>query len=265
MLLWKSWRDLRIALFVALGWFALQLGSALLVLVKGAGKLQVMLAGADQSIQFVGLFIGVQTVVITLIAFAIGTVGIGRDIGVGSGSFLLTRPVPRGRFVWTEWFSGFVALAAMLSLAAVTLWIIVRCGAFRILYVNTVNGVTTPHALTLGSLPVRAAAVDALCALLFVALVFGLTYLGTVAFHHSTAGLLFSLSFFVAWLVVTGILRFKFPGMASHIPDLLLRPFGSNLEHMQLIPHLTASILARLAILPLFPLLAHFFLRRTEV
>lgn len=263
MLLRKSWRDIRIAFFVGLGWLALQATGGLWILLRSTAAFPGIIASPDEALSMVGLFIGAQTFVFTLIAFAIGTLGVGRDIGAGSGSFVLTRPVPRGYFVWTEWFSGLIALIVLLLLAVLDLWIIIRCHAFRVFYFTNSGGSSTPHAWTLASLPVRIAAIDALCAFLFVALVFGITHLGTAAFRHSTAGLLFSLSFFAAWLVVTTFLRFKFPWMAPHTPDLLLRPFGP--VHMRLIPHATSSILERLAILPLFPLLAHLFLRRTEV
>jgi hypothetical protein len=264
MLLWKSWRDLRIAFFVGLGWLALEIIGALMVLFWG-GNLSLVYADPDQSVPMIGVFIGVQTFIFTLLAFGMGTFGVGRDIGAGSGSFLLTRPIRRGFFVWTEWLAGLIALTVLLMLAVLDLWVVIRCHAFRLVSVTTSGGTTTSHAFTLTFLPVRVAFLYVLCAFLFLALVFAITHLGTVAFRHSTAGLLFSLGFFVGWLIVTTIFRFKYPGIAAHIPDLFLRPFGSNPEKMHLVPGFASSILVRLAILPLFPLAAHFCLRRTEV
>ncbi len=265
MLLWKCWRDLRIAFYVGLGWLALQAAGAVWFFFRSADRLPIAIATPDQVVQSVWLFVCVQAVFFTLIAFGMGTFGVGRDIGAGSGSFVLTRPVPRGRFVWTEWFSGLIALLALLVLSVLNLWVLIRCHAFRVVYVTTSNGLATPHSWTMALLPLRIAAIDALCAFLFVALVYGITHLGTVAFRHSTAGLLFSLGFFVAWLIVTRTLGHEFPWIAPHIPHLLLHPYGSDFANMRPIPHLASSILERLAILPLFPLLAQLFLRRTEV
>jgi len=267
MLLWKSWRDLRITFFVGLGWLALQLLAAIWVLLRGAHTLSTTIATPDQAVDSVGLFIVVQTVVFALISSALGTHGVGRDIGAGSGSFVLTRPVRRAFYVWSEWGAGLIAIAALLFLSVLDLWIMIRSHAFRIVFGTSTNGAPpTPHAWTLASLPVRVAAMDALCAFLLLALVFALAHLGTVAFHHSTAGLLFCLGFFIGWLIVTGLIRHNVPWLAPHIPDLLLHPFGSiGIGPVRPVPHVFSSILERLAILPLFPLAAQLLLGRTEV
>jgi hypothetical protein len=47
------------------------------------------------------------------------------------------------------------------------------------------------------------------------------------------------------------------------LPDLFLDPSGG--PSLAYRPHLTSSILERLAVLPLFPLIAQFFLRYAEV
>ncbi len=265
MLLWKCWRDLRIAFFIGLGWLALLTAGIIEHALHSRDSLTYNVASPGHAVQIVAFFIAIQTFIFTLLAFGMGTTGIGRDIGGGSGSFLLTRPVSRGFYVWTEWFSGLIALAVLLLLSALGLWLSIRCHAIRIASFTRTGETTTFQGWTLGSLPFGVTAIDILCAFLFVALVFAVTHLGTVAYRHSTAGLIFGLSFFVAWLVVGAILRHEYPGLGARIPDLLLRPFGSHPDDLRPIPHLTASILERLAVLPLFPLLAHFFLRRTEV
>ena len=264
-MLWKCWRDLRITFFVGLGWLALLAVGALWNLLRGAGISHTVVATPDQAFKVVVVYFSIQTFFFTILALSMGTFGVGRDLGNGAGSFLLTRPIPRAYFVWTEWFSGLLALSALLLLSILGLWLAIRCHAFGAVYFTHSGEPPTPHTWTLASLPTGAAAIDVLCAFLFVALVFALTHLGTVVFRHSTAGLLFCLSFLLAWLITTAILHHEAPWLAARIPDLLLRPFGSDLDHMRLIPHAAASILERLAILPLFPLLAHFFLRRAEV
>lgn len=265
MLLWKSWRDLRIAFFCGLGWLALLVAGVVYHALTSPSGSSGILASPDQGFQLISVFAGIQAFVFTLVAFGMGTRGVGHDIGGGSGSFLLTRPVARDSYVWTEWFSGILALAVLVSLAAAWLWFSIHFHAIRVSSYTGSGNVTTSQTWSLPSLPIGIAAVEFLCVLLFVALVFGVTQLGTVAFRHSTAGLLFSLGFFIGWLVVMEILRHNYPSMGPHIPNLLLRPFGPIDGDMRLIPHVTASILERLAILPLFPLAAQFLLRRTEV
>jgi hypothetical protein len=264
MLLWKSWRDLRIAFFVGLGWLALLAVIALRhapiitttrqPVAHGPRLVDIMVAGILLTL----------TVSYAFAALAMGTFGVGRNIGEGSGSFVLTRPVPRRHFVWIEWASGLAALGALLLVSVLVLWAAIHWHAFRIDF--SFNN--PPHVYQRwipSSMPFAPAGISAICDFLFLALVFGITHLGSVAFRHSTAGLLFGGGFLVAWLVVTTILSHEYPWMAPHIPSLILRPSGAEFGTTRLTPSLTASILERLAILPLFPLLAQLFLRRTEV
>jgi len=265
MLLWKSWRDLRIAFFVGLGWLALIAAGVIDHALRSPAGSPGMWASPEQAFRVASVFITMQTFVFTLLALAFGSFGVGRDIGAGSGTFALTRPIPRGFYVWTEWLAGLLALCALDLLSFLGLWLAVHAHALRITFVTSSDHVQTIHNWTVAAIPLGPTILDICCALLFLALIFGITHLGTVAFRHSTAGLLCVLGFLVAWFVGTAILRHEYLWLGPYIPDLLLRPYGSIDADMRLIPHVTASILERLAILPLFPLAAQFLLRRTEV
>ncbi|HTV82116.1 MAG TPA: hypothetical protein VME18_05655 [Acidobacteriaceae bacterium] len=263
MLLWKSWRDLRIAFFIGLGWLALLAILVIQYALRTPADSSTIWATPDKTFGLVVGFVALQTAFLTVIAFAIGTLGIGREIAGGSGSFLLTCPISRGYYVWTEWFSGLAALGALLGFSIVGLWLAIHFHAIRLSSFERSGNTTTWHTWIMASLPFGVTLIHVLCAFLFLALIFGITHLGTVAFRHATAGLLFSIGFFVAWLVVMEILRHNYPGLAP--PDLLLRPYTGGFDHLRLIPGFTSSIAIRLAILPLFPFAAQLFLRRTEV
>jgi hypothetical protein len=192
-----------------------------------------------------------------------GTRGIGRDMGNGAGSFELTRPIRRASIVWTEWAAGIAALALLMTVADLLYWTAVRFHMLKIVFFQP--STSNRWALVIAKLPFGAAAVATLCALLFPVLLFSITHFGTVILRHSTRGLLFSLGVVIAYVWVGWGVYLQLASWASHYPNLLLQPFYQFPENMRLVPHLAASILELLAILPLFLLLAHFFLRRTEV
>jgi hypothetical protein len=264
MLLWKSWRDLRIFVFVGLGWLALL---SVVVVSHGPvveGALQTSQAGSRDLIAgIVGAFIQLQTFAFAFLVWGMGTRGIGGEIGRGAGSFELTRPVRRASFVWAEWLAGITAVMLLMTVDDLLYWTAVRLHVLKIVFFqpSTANRWT----LVVTRLPFGTAAIATLCAFLFLALIFSLTYFGTVALRNSTRGLLFSLGIVIAYLWIGWEIYLHTPSWAPHYPDLLLQPFYQFPENMRLIPHVTSSILERLAILPLFPLLAQLFLRRTEV
>ncbi len=109
------------------------------------------------------------------------------------------------------------------------------------------------------------ATVASLCVFLFLALIFSVTHCGTVSLRNSTRGLIFCLGF----LIVYGILFHEIaqygPAWLPRLPDLFLDPSAEHGTPFVYRPHLTSSILERLAVLPLFPLIAQLFLRRAEV
>lgn len=262
MLLWKSWRDLRPFVFAALIWFALLVSAALYHAPRRHAHPASIQASFSIVVGAIGAFVYLQTAFLAFVALGMGTRGVGRDTGENGGSFALTRPVRRAAYLWTEWSSGLAALGALLFFAAFVLFALpVRLGIAPIIFSR--SGVGGELAATY--IPWGTAALITLCGFLFLALIFCITHFGTVVLRHSTRGLLFCLGSLAAWFIGTAVLAHYYPAVAPHIPSLMLKPFLDFPGDLRLIPHLTASILERLAILPLFPLIAQLFLHRAEV
>lgn len=263
-MLWKSWRDLRLFVWIGLAWLGVV--AALLVYVHLRGGAEAHIATSDHAArvmpEFVAGLMFVQMAFV-LLAWAMGTIGIGRDLGNGAGSWMLTRPAPRGRFVWTEWASGLAILAGLILCAEFLWWLGMRLQIFHFV-IETPNSGATPLILA-PRFPLGLATAASICVFLFLALIFCVTHCGTVSLRHSTRGLIFCLGFLIVYAILAHeIAQYGLAGM-HHLPDLFLNPsMGANDARIPR-SHLTASILERLAVLPLFPLIAHFFLRRAEV
>jgi hypothetical protein len=293
-MLWKCWRDLRVMFFVGLGWLALLaiitlLHSAVIsasshvtepdasVIHGGSSSLQssrntatlrteprsAPLPGPAFTSMVVGILLVMQAIAYGFLACAMGSRGVGHDIAEGCGSFLLTRPIPRGHFIWSEWSSGLSALGMLLLISVLTLWIAVQLHMIRFVFVDL--GSHGRRVWSMHSVPFAPTAIAALSAFLFLGLVFGVTYLGTATFHKSTSGLLLCAGCVLGWVTVAAILRHQYPWLAPSIPLLLLRPFSIVGGSIEYVPHLTLSLLGRAAFLPLFPLAAQLGLRKAEV
>lgn len=108
MYVWKCWRDTR--------WRCL-IYSALLMIFLAAtlpalppDRPSAAAAFAFVAIVFFGLLIGIVA------AVSLGSVSIGEEWDRGSLEFLLTRPYPRWRFLWTAWAVGAGELLTLATL-----------------------------------------------------------------------------------------------------------------------------------------------------
>jgi hypothetical protein len=205
----------------------------------------------------------VQTFAFAFLAWGMGTRGIGRDIGNGVGSFLLTRPARRTAFLWIEWSAGIAAIALLLGVADLLYWGAVHFHFLRIVYVRL--GPDYQRIWVDATLSFRTAGIATLCAFVFVALIFSLTHFGTVVFRHSTRGLLCCIGCLVGYLLLGWEIYLHHPSWSPHFPDVLFQPFIDFPRNAKLVPDATASIVERLAVLPLFPLIASIFFQRAEV
>jgi hypothetical protein len=262
MILWKSWRDLRVFVFIGLAWLAL-LSAGVLSHPHVVETTPRFSEGVDVIAALMRVFLDFQTFTFAFLAWGMGTRGIGRDIGNGSGSFVLTRPARHAAFVWTEWCAGLAAIALLLAVADLLYWGAVRLQVIRIIYMRL--GPDDRRIWVDVALPFRTSAIATLCAFLFVALIFSLTHLGTIVLRHSTRGLLFCIGCLIGYLVLGWEIYLHHPSWSPYYPDILFQPFYDFPQNMNLVPDATASILERLAILPLFPLIAQLSLLRAEV
>ena len=117
MYLWKYWRETRTAFSVGLVAIAV-----LFVLIFKERNLIV--SGNPPFDQFARLFpatLFVQAVPVSFFAWLIGSAGVGRDLGDGSGSYLFSRPTSRGFYVWRDWSFGLAQLLVIVVLLNVVL------------------------------------------------------------------------------------------------------------------------------------------------
>src|SRR5208282_6254728 len=53
------------------------------------------------------------------VALSLGAVSVGREYGSRAMPFLLTRPVSRRAFIWTDWWMGLAQMTAILAMMLV--------------------------------------------------------------------------------------------------------------------------------------------------
>jgi hypothetical protein len=265
-MLWKSWRDLRLFVWIGLGWLAVVAAAIVYAHLRGFGEAHISAsssAGESASVT-APLVAGLMFIqmAFVLLAWAMGTVGIGRDLGHGAGSWMLTRPTPRSRYVWTEWVSGLATLAALLVSAEFLWWLGMRLHIFHFV-------IDTPHSATpviyQPTFPLGLATMASLCVFLLLALIFSVTHCGTVTLRNSTRGLISCLAFLIAYGILYHEIARYGPTWMPRLPNLFLDPSFEHGSPLVYRPDLTSFLLERLAVLPIFPLIAHLFLRRAEV
>ena len=262
MIVWKCWRDHRWFIVAGLAWLLLFWG---ILLSRGPvveNAPQFTQHGPDVLAALMGAFLDVQIVVFALLAWGMGTRGIGRDVGNGAGSFILTRPVRRGSWVWIEWLVGIGVVACLLACSCLCYWAAVHFQMLRVGYMRlgpNHRGIWVDAGVSSSTV-----AIASVAAFLFLALVFSVTHCGTVIFRNSTRGLLFCLAVLLGYLFL-GWEAYLHISWLPSFPDLLFQPFIDFPRNVNLVPHTMSSVLERAALLPAFPLIAHFFLRRAEV
>jgi hypothetical protein len=244
MYLWKLWRESRTALSaVVLALIAL---FVLLISIQIRWHMQdnppqrVMLA----ALAFVPFF---QAIPFGFLGWALGSLGIGRDLGEGSGSYLLSRPKPRRYFVWCDWLFGIAILLTLSVALNAGLWL--AAGESVADKLNWHRGsVSFIHLVCFAWAST----------LLFSALIFSLTYFSTVLIKHSR-GILLSAGLLIGYTIAGMVIRHYWPNV--EFPDLLLRTWKSSGGFAD---HLAESITIRALLLLLFPAAAQLLLQRTE-
>jgi hypothetical protein len=263
-MLWKSWRDLRLFVWIGLAWLGVVSAAIVYARLRGSTETHITTTSHASRVmpEFVAGLMFIQMAFV-LLAWSMGTVGIGRDLGHGAGSWMLTRPTPRARFVWTEWASGLATLVGLLASAEFLWWLGMRLDIFHFV-IESPNSTAAPILLA-PVFPVGLATAASLCVFLFLALIFSVTHCGTVTLRNSTRGLLSCLGFLIAYAILFHEIAQHGPVWMPHLPDLFLDPSIEHGSPLTYRPDLASSILERLAVLPLFPLIAQFFLRFAEV
>lgn len=140
MYFWKCWRDSRarflaftvvaVAVGIISAWVGIELMGQQVtsMLLKNAtpGMIRECWMQALSSLMMFG------GLVMIVVGSSFGITGLGEEMELGSGSFLLSRPRRRPYFVWTAAVLGWIevlAFACLLSLATFV-WLLYRTGSF---------------------------------------------------------------------------------------------------------------------------------------
>ena len=193
-------------------------------------------------------------------AWALGGVCIGRELADGSGAFLLTRPRPRSYFVWTE--SGLV-FAELCVIASMTMGLYLAALHFHLYTFVTSGPLSVPTAPLVAAPATQMAAIAAplilLSAVLYIALVYSVTYFTTVLLRRNSMGLIAAAGVFALYELL-----YEKASPVMSLPNWMLDPFTQTLR-FQLAPHLLTSILMRIGIILLITYASQMVLERIEI
>jgi ABC-type transport system involved in multi-copper enzyme maturation permease subunit len=252
MSLWKSWREKRSAVLLGLGYI-----SFLLIMVAiraplywtGTVDLDV---NATAQFSFHSIFIG-------LLAWMLGQYGLGHEIGNKTAAYTLTRPCHRWVFTWSDWLTGIFVLAAEIAIVAALFSLAVLGGAVRFGDPGMSNNNPSFRHI-FGDFML-----GAFCLFMFAALVFGLAYLSTIALRSSSRGLIASMGIFLLYHWGQTLLSGAESSFA--LPDWYLSPFvyTADASDAHLVNGLAVSLLCRLALIFVFPIIAQVLVNFIEV
>ena len=258
MYLSKQWRESRIISGIAALALLLLLG---LVIKAGFSVTDIQFQGHKLS-RFGMLFVPFFYIEAILVAFwgwLIAGIGVGKNLGEDSGSFLLTRPRRRAWFLWNDW--GY----AMAQIAIILAFVNLMVGFLLADILHLMHGPAAVP-LTDGGEPISVAVIMVLISvgvLLFAGLIYGLTYFSTIVLKRA-AGVILGAGIIVAYLILQGLIGHYFPSI--HLPSLIIGIF--NFDHHAFYGfsgNLALKITARAVVMLLFPLAAQLILDRSEI
>lgn len=166
-----------------------------------------------------------QFVPLSLVGWFLGGVGIGRDVGEGQASFLLTRPRPRASLVWAEWSMGMAELIVLTILV-------------NLIFVQGVYLTFRVYRLPVSGREL-AGFTGLICALslLVSGLVYSVTYFATVLVKHSR-GAIFAAAGFILYPLLGSIVhhywpQIEFPAMVAPVLHVVRNNFAGFEPHWQ--------------------------------
>lgn len=259
MYLSKQWRESRIVSILAI----LSLALLFALVVKGATAIDTVHFdnrnyNGDFGSAFVPLFY-VEAVLVGFWGWLIAGIGIGKNLGEDSGSFLLTRPHRRAWFLWSDWGYAMAQVAAIIVLT------------------NLMIGLLMVHILHLMHLPAVVPLTEgvqsvslfvmmilvSLGVLLFAGLVYSVSYFCTVLIQR-TSGVMLGAGIFVGYLVLGALVHHYYPGI--HFPNLIMGLFNiDNHRFSGFSNDLAIKFIARAVITMVFPIAAQLILERSEI
>jgi hypothetical protein len=256
MYLWKYWRESRIAF-----------GAGILVLAAltalsfrmGFDSANVGGSSAADAANF-------QLIVASspwaLFAWFMGSFGVGRNLGEGVGSYLLTRPRRRSWFVWRDWTFGLALIAILVILSKLLApwhinWAVHTAG-------NLFRGQFRFRDLAALGPTMQSIGLNAPPIFLFCGLVFCVVYLSTILIR-SALGNMLGAGVLVGYVILAALVQHYY---RYKLWDLLMRIYVSPVGHPQgigLADHLGVSMVIRAAVLLLFPIAAQLILNSRDI
>ncbi len=255
MYLWKYWRETRIAFCVSLVGVALLL---LMVLKERA----IMVSGGPPSIdqlpKVLVVLLIVQSIPLGFLGWVLGSFGVGRDLGDGSGSFVFTRPGSRASFVWRDWAFG---MAELLTIT-VLLNLVIGVQLYKLF---AAGGAASQSGALLTSpavSPVLSVSLTCFTSFLLTALIFSVTYFSTILLK-SSKGVMLGAGALLGYVILRSVVAHYWPSvqLPGLLPDLpLLAQTVSGIPG-----GLWLSMALRTAVVVLFPFAAQLVLEKADL
>lgn len=257
MYLSKQWRESRIISILAI------LGLALLsaLVVKGAVAIDtVHWENHNEAfgLGFVPLFY-VEAVLIGFWGWLAAGIGIGKNLGEDSGSFLLTRPHRRAWFLWNDWGYAMAQIAAIIMLANLMIGLLMVHFLHLMHQPATIQLVNGDHSVSLFVMM----ALVSVGVLLFAGLVYGVSYFCTVLIQR-TSGVMLGAGIFVLYEIARGLVMHYFPSVV--FPHLIAGLFNFDHHHFfGFSSNLAIEFIVRAVVMMAFPIAAQLILDRSEI
>lgn len=261
MYLSKLWREGRVLSILA--------AVALILLFAGTVKLNLFLGATDMRhpdpqqiyggmVGFVIAILYTESVLVSFWGWLSAGIGVGKNLGEDSGSYLLTRPHSRAWFLWSDW--GYT-MAQIAVITAVTnlIFLFSMDHVFALMHVPAAIPVDSGSAtLSIAFLMLLVSIGVLLCA----GLIYGLSYFSTILIRR-TSGVMLGAGILLAYFISGAVLHHYQP--AVHFPNLVMNVFAFAHHHPHLSGGLTVQIAARAAVVLAFPFAAQLLLNYAEI
>lgn len=265
MYLWKYWRE---AKNVFLGYLGLIAFAAIWITVRPVHANNL---GPVSSIAAFALLV-LSLLLLIVVAWYMGSLGMGRSLGEGAGSFLLTRPHSRASFVWKDW--GFGLLLLSVTVATTTLWS--GYWLYRMIGASNVHGnmhFNNGPAMR-GFIP-EILGLNCISLLLICGLIFSVVYLSTILVKNALGNML-GAAILIGYIILGAILKHEW---SIKLPSLLLNPYQvihdsinnsaivihGDMNSIAITDHFWISVVIRAGLLLLFPLGAQLVLNKSDI
>ena len=210
----------------------------------------------------VGFMLGIlytESILVSFWGWLSAGIGLGKNLGEDSGSFLLTRPRRRAWFLWHDW--GYTMAQIAIIIATVNL-------IFLLSMQHILALLNVPAAIPIdsngGSVSVLVLmAMLSIAVLLVAGLIYGLSYFCTILIKR-TSGVMLGAGLLLCYFILRGVLHHYAPSM--HLPNLVMNIFEVG-HHAPpgLAGGLSINIAARIIVMLAFPFTAQLILNRAEI